>query len=83
MGISTKNFDDYPESHIWEIEKHDKEFYELIGRPKISGFTTDGCGSGYQNFKIDAEKISYQVKLKIFWPEEDSRVEKYIPPIQK
>lgn len=83
MGISTKNFDDYDESMIWDIEKNDKDFFELLGRPKISGFTTDESSSNYQNFTINAKEINYQVKLKIFWPGEDSEVEEYIPPIHK
>jgi hypothetical protein len=69
-GVTPRNLDDYSESNIWDMGKEDKDFFELIGKPKISNWSAVGQ---YQEFKIDTEEIrcNYSVKLKIFWSEKD------------
>jgi hypothetical protein len=84
VGVRPKKYEYEPD--LWNIERDDKEFFELMGRPKISAFNNDGSSDfGYQKFEFYEKEISYQVKLKIFWPGKDSypEVDRHIPSAYK
>ena len=66
LGIKYEIYFDYKPIQF-DIEKHDKEIYEKLGKPKIALYGDD---EGY----LTADEASYWVKLKIFRPGENDRV---------
>ena len=69
-GIKYEKYFDY-EPEEFDIEKHDKDFFEKWGKPKISLYSSDRFHSTYLVFK---NKTYYSVRLKIFRPEENDRI---------
>lgn len=67
------------EPTLFEIEKHDKDFFEQIGRPKISSSSSDRFHSTYLKDKNDTY---YGVELKIFRPGENNRIGEFPPRIK-
>jgi hypothetical protein len=66
LGIKYETYFDY-EPTQFDIEKHDKELYEKLGKPKIALYGDD---KGY----LTSDEASYWVKLKIFRPSENDRI---------
>ena len=66
LGIKYEIFFDY-EPTEFKIEKHDKELYEKLGKPKTALF---GDEKGY----LSSDEASYGVNLKIFRPSENNRI---------
>lgn len=70
-GINYKTYFDH-EPEQFDIEKHDKVFFEKIGKPKISLYS-DSTGRNEGFFETE-DNISYNIKLKIFRPNENDRI---------
>jgi hypothetical protein len=70
LGIKYETYFDY-EPEPFDIEKHDKEFFEKLGKPKISLYPSDR-NSGYLTSEKDG--TSFGVSLKIFRPGENDRI---------
>jgi len=70
LGIKYETFFDY-EPEQFDIEKHDKEFFEKWGKPKITLYSSER-NSGY--LKSEKDGTSFGVSLKIFRPGENDRV---------
>lgn len=69
-GIEYETHFDYdPKS--FDIEKHDKEFFEKWGKPKICLSSSNRFHSAYL---VSKDKTYYNVKLKIFRPGENDRI---------
>lgn len=66
------------EPTLFDIEKHDKDFFEKTGRPKISLSSSDRFNSTYLKDKTDTY---YGVELKLFRPGENDRVGEFPPRI--
>lgn len=66
LGIKYETFFDY-EPTEFNIEEHDKELYEKLGKPKIALY---GNEKGY----LSANEASFGVSLKIFRPGENDRI---------
>lgn len=69
-GIEYEKIFDF-EPALFDIEKHDKDFFEKIGRPKISSSSSDEFESAYPK---DKNNNYYGVELKIFRPGENDRI---------
>ncbi|PIQ74161.1 MAG: hypothetical protein COT61_00275 [Candidatus Portnoybacteria bacterium CG09_land_8_20_14_0_10_44_13] len=67
------------EPTLFDIEKHDKDFFEQIGRPKISSSSSDRFQSTDLKDKNDTY---YGVELKIFRPGENDRIGEFPPRIK-
>ncbi len=70
LGIKYETYFDY-EPEPFDIEKHDKEFFEKWGKPKISLYSSDR-NSGYLTSEKDG--TSFGLSLKIFRPGENDRI---------
>ena len=70
LGIKYETSFDY-EPNPFDIEKHDKEFYEKWGQPKIT-LSSSKRNNGY--FKSEKDGTSFGISLKIFRPGENDRV---------
>jgi len=68
LGIKYETYFDY-EPEPFDIEKHDKEFFEKWGKPKISLYSSE---RGYLTSEKDG--TSFGVRLKIFRPGENDRI---------
>jgi hypothetical protein len=58
---------------LFDIEAHDKDFFEKIGRPKISSSSSDKFHSTYLK---DKNGTYYGVELTIFRPGENDRIDR-------
>lgn len=76
-GIEYEKIFDY-EPTLFDIEKHDKDFYEKMGRPKISLYSSNRFNSTYLK---DKDGTYYGVELKIFRPGENDRVGEFPPRV--
>lgn len=63
-------FDHEPD--VFNIEKHDKEFFEQIGKPTISSSRNDS--QFFNTYLTTEDNTHYSVSLKIFRPEENDRI---------
>ena len=70
LGIEYETYFDY-DPEPFDIEKHDKEFFEKWGKPKICLYSGDRFDSGYL---VTKDKTYYGVQLKMFRPGENDRI---------
>lgn len=70
LGIKYETFFDHGPTEF-NIEEHDKEFFEKWGKPKISLYSSER-ESGYLTSEEDG--TSFGVSLKIFRPGENDRI---------
>lgn len=70
LDIKYETYFDY-EPKPFDIEEHDKEFFEKWGKPKISLYSNED-DSGY--LKSEKDGTSFGVSLKIFRPGENERI---------
>jgi len=70
FGIEYETYFDY-DPEPFDIEKHDKEFFEKWGKPKICLYGEDVFHSGYL---VTKDKTYYGVQLKMFRSGENDRI---------
>ena len=71
FGIDYETHFDY-DPKPFDIEKHDKKFYEKWGKPSICLYSHKGIDNAA--FLVTKDKTYYDVELKIFRPGENERV---------
>ncbi len=77
-GIEYEKIFDF-EPTLFDIEKHDKDFFEKMGKPKIALSSSDRFNSTYLKDKNDTY---FGVELKIFRPNENDRIGEFPPKIK-
>lgn len=68
MDIKYETYFD-SEPTLFDMEKHDKDFFEKIGRPKISLYS-----SSSDRAYLSSDGTYFGVQLKIFRPDENDRI---------
>ena len=71
LGIKYETFFDY-EPTEFNIEEHDKEFFEKWGKPKISLHSSERSGG---HLASEKDGTSFGVSLKMFRPGENDRIQ--------
>lgn len=72
-GIKYETIFDY-EPEALKLEEWDKDFYEKIGRPKISNISIDSRVPGHSAYLCTDDHTYYRVSLKLFRPGENNRI---------
>lgn len=68
-GIKYETYFEF-EPKVFDVEKHDKEFYEKMGKPKIALGKSDRFHSSF----LQSKEAFYSVSLKMFRPDENDRI---------
>jgi len=71
MGVKYAPQFEY-EPKLFDIKKHDKDFFERMGKPQIALYGLSQLDSVY--FECEKTETIYNVKLKIFRPDENDRI---------
>lgn len=72
-GIEYETMFDYEPDEL-KLEEWDKDFYEKLGKPKVSNISIDSSGPGHFAALRTADHTYYSVGLKIFRPGENDRI---------
>ena len=72
IKYQTRRFFDH-EGKTFNIEEHDKEFFEQWGKPKIFSLYSGEHAGCY--FKSEEDGTSFEINLKIFRPGENNRIQ--------
>jgi len=72
-GIKYETIFDYEPDEL-KLEEWDKDFYEKLGKPKVSNISIDSRVPGHSAYLSTEDHTHYSVALKIFRPGENDRI---------